>query len=820
MTTGEWHNKLKEIMETSHFYPDENKPSSVASFGGDDEWNEPQDLLAGRESHEGAASTQKSDAFDAFAERHAEFLEAFSFSGRYALSHFDHMADRNAFAKEWQLLGINGKEHLLEARKLWVAMKGEGEVLADAMEKRALDSLERAESDGGHTDRLYHLVHIYASLDASREKIFFSKLLSYEKVWNNPDGSTTGFLCERLGKSGDPSVAPELLRYLDHLVSPEYAASEFRSMRIVRCTRALEEVLGAESAAAYEAYAEKSTTFSEWWEKKKALSLFSPAKAQTSLPEVLSAPFDAKEEAEYLKILEHELESARDLSDSGAVGHDPYFDPHDDHYHDDHEDFPEYPEEADPPSPKERELYQKKTINFYGRFRPHLERPVTLTEENTLRALASVTKKEHSTPEDFLNILSGVIDETELLPELPREWKPDELKTFTKVVCTRALTLAVIENDVERAKNEVMQAVGYLDRQVDVQKDLAGDVSISWCFNFLRRLSGSLDRFSVSAESAGDELPESAKQFFVYHQQFRKMREIPAFEELLAEKLRFIVALRLSEQLSDGDEFLDTEYWTPESFRGVQRSAKEFYRSIEANDVPVYWEASESLDEAGAQRCVVFGRDGRYLFTALKAADFGKGARECKYVLVTRNIENNERRVAVAEYLKQHGVELDSYFIDTGYRGSIPEFAIKALAHAGGVEISDEEVNKRIKLLSSSEFGRQSLAARRKLREGSDPVDRIEDRPHQIESPSFYEVTPDGKLLPHEDPKSSLTQLYAWVVEHSVMRNFAPRFEPEKRVKRPKEMEHHRFLERFVAVRSLPHTRWNFGKMSGEKSIF
>ena len=236
-----------------------------------------------------------------------------------------------------------------------------------------------------------------------------------------------------------------------------------------------------------------------------------------------------------------------------------------------------------------------------------------------------------------------------------------------------------------------------------------------------------------------------------------------------------------------------------------------YYRSVEHSEVPLYWEAREKLEDLDSDRSVVFGRDGRYFFTALKASDFGIGEKELKYAIVTRPMtdayreyeddkDDADARALVAKYLKQNGVTLDFSFIDTGFTGSIPEFSIKCLAESEGVELSSKEIDEKIKLLSSTREKRGELSKKRlNYFSRSSLVDTIEDRPKNIESPNYLVMDDSGRIKPQIVPKEVKEQIYAWVVEHAVLRNFVPRFDPEKKIKyiQQNPLDGYSFIETF-----------------------
>lgn len=500
----------------------------------------------------------------------------------------DNFRDIAHFQLKWEQDHDNygARENLFEARKVWVEMKKGGKEFVDALERRISDALEKDPS------LAYHLIMAHRTLKTEKENAFYATLLANPMVWNSGDSSIAGKICKYLSESRDPVVVPAVVEYIEHICSPEYARLLHRVNDLGRAVNVLMNVLGAEAISLLDAQAEKDSVFKLYWAaKKKKTPIPQHHVGYPSIKE--DPPFALEYEVAYLEQLEQELKQTPKEQDSPD---DPSW--YDD-WENDHSSDGYSPSLHDRDFPKERSPYKKNTINFYGRFRPHLERPVSITQENVLRAFYSVMKKENRTPEDYLNVLSGVVDETELIPELPdEEWTPQMLKALTDIISARIPILATVDRNVEQARGELDQMLRFMNTAV-----FSRDAEKTWhaCQKTLSRLSAHLFEFSPPDEK----LPESAQPFFVYHQRFKKVRQIPAFEELLAEKIRHLAALKLSGQL--------VGHWDLDDIQRIYQDKIKLYGSIDKEDVPIYWEAAEKLDEAGASRLVVFGRDGRYL---------------------------------------------------------------------------------------------------------------------------------------------------------------------------------------------------------------
>lgn len=727
------------------------------------------------------------------------------------------------------------------------------------------------------------MLRTYDSLNAPGAKEFYASILPHPAIWNAYDRSTSHFVLSALEKFRDASVAPVIMDLIANTLSVAYIRADNAEEDAKEIARYFVRTAGARAVEMLESYAEENTTFAGYWQGM-GITLEAQKQKDKMSPHEIVEPqdteFDLHGEELYLVALKAQLAEAIEVGDKFPTAgdsdggwspspHDPYDDGYD-NFNDNNDD--DTPRARRTKSDSERMRYQKKTTNFYGRFLPSAEHPVPLTEKNTIEAVyGMLTNPNYKGEEGYLNILSGVAEDGEIVDALPHEMSVEEFEQVLSTCFARAELLAFTDDRLDAAadlvhqlrsfveltnvsdhemeaeprpavrrvrratplgelpgqnyQNEGATSLGALLRQkldmentnsVDAEHLSNTHVNRHWTRKLndllvdIERRMGNERR--MEGKPADDKLPQSADPFFVYHEGFKKMRRVPAFTELLTEKIRHIAALRLANPTNH-------EYHV--RMQGEFKKQTDLYRAVEEQDVPVYWEAQENLDEAGANRLAVFGRDGKYLFTALKADNFGTDKRTLKYVLVTRNIKESESRETIARYLSQQGVDLDFHFVDTGYRGSIPELAIESLASAGGIEIPSEEVDERIKLLSSSTMGRQALGARHARRTRQDVVHVIEGRPLPIESPSNYEITEDGKLVPEEQTTDISTQLSAWVVEHAVMRNFAPRFdEGPRRKHHESEMRGYAFLERFhggSVVSTHPMELWQGPK--GEKIL-
>ncbi|TSC82562.1 MAG: hypothetical protein G01um101420_229 [Parcubacteria group bacterium Gr01-1014_20] len=463
-----------------------------------------------------------------------------------------------------------------------------------------------------------------------------------------------------------------------------------------------------------------------------------------------------------------------------------------------------------------------KLINFYGRFQPEITNPTELTEANYISALRGVASESSEVKPDYFEkifgFLSGAVAGEVLDAKFTEPPSPRELYQMMSLVYARVAALALYEKQTSQAFAEIENFNSFLDLQV-TEKTKSKEA------NFIGTLKYDLLQLKESITTEKDvmveDLPASADEFSIFSLKHNRSRKIPAFKTLLQERLRWHAALNLalniSETVIEGDQD-QGELWV-QSGPSVDSLSKiistnykdslDLYQTVEKNDTPVYWEAKERLDGLESFRNVVFGRDGLFFFTALKAADFGHGQQDLKYIVVTRNILSldeggDAKRIKekVTRYLKENGVTLDFTFIDTGFIGSIPEFAISCLAEEGDTKLSEDEIDQKITLLSSNRLGRRELSRRGTSERRSaqrSAVGGIEDRPQAINSPSRLCLDEKGRLVPEKVPNSISAQLQAWVVEHTVMRNFSPRVDAKKKIptEKPDPLEGYTYVEDF-----------------------
>ncbi len=716
------------------------------------------------------------------------------------ISGIDRHSKLALFMEKWSEVShdMSSIKNLLEQRKLWFAIKKEGQAFQEFIKEKIHDGLK-----GGSIKDTYHLRNLYQYLGCEDSEHFFVELLDNPAVWNCKDGSTVHNILNFFKKNEAYETEDAIIRYINNTLQPGYSRIAHRDSDLSVAVEALRKIFGDNEAnKLLQSTAEKDATFNGWFQKIKSSYSVSHSWGYSWISEP-TIPDKFNEEVEAARLVKLEAQYNEWLINP-PVKPSESSDSYNDDLYDDLYELPDSLEHSDyylknketPPANKKRKyIYHEagawetgKTINFHGRFVPKLEKAVPLTAENWQDSIFRTI--DESSPDSYLNFLVGVIrgdaEKQKESPELSRE----RIYKAAVLGFGRALSLGILEEKREEALDEV-------DRTRELIIELCSKYGAEE--NFLEYLTDHADQVRgmltgpladlYKEEDSG--LPESAKSFMIYNAWRNKSREIPDFRKLLAEKVRWFLANDLSNnaietEFFDGDTLIKrgTSLERMSDILSEYTKGLSLYKTVEEQDIPVYWEANEKLTDLDVDRAVVFGRDGKYFFTALKAFDFGIGTKELKYVVITSNIREEYRNVnkdRIYKYLKQNGVSLDFNFIDTGYSGSLPELAIKSLADAAGIEISSDEIDKRINLLSSTRLLRKELSRKTRGDQGY-KIDNIEQRPQSMYSPVYLDIDDKGKITPNVVPTSVSNQLQAWVVEHASFRNFAPRLNPEKRI--------------------------------------
>ena len=710
-------------------------------------------------------------------------------------------------------------EDILNSRRVWLECKKAGVNFEKFLQQKLRSALDVTSPNTDSS--VYQLIKIYAGLGSKKSVSFLGNILTHPSILKNPDLSSFGNIVNYIASAQDPRSIKAIKDTFKELENAFQEGSMPRDETYYypSLVRGLLSVYPGSSEDALDEIREESNTFKSWFELQKSIIPFLHKKHEKKEFE----PFDEKFEEERLKELEEEVLELQ-KNPKQHIEWDDYYTPSDD---DPFDLYPQNPLEEDTPiestlieEPEEESKPETpQLINFYRRFRPDASRS-PLTPQEQFTAIVSLAQTKEKNADDILQMLAGYHPKQPVQLETNKMEHPDVLRSIVTLTIARVLSVAVLESRFEGAIDELKETQQYFKRAYEQEKKESKDnysEKLSLLTELQRRLAGYELRIrDIEKQLSLIALPKSADAFLLYHPRFDRVKEIPDFRTLLGEKIRYLLAKQLTNETLHNSSIFSMIEEIIKNFA----SGLELYTDVENNEVPMYWESADTIDERGSDHLVVFGRDGRYFFTALKAQQFGgQEQKKLVYIIVGRSLLHSE--TMVANYLKQHGVSLDFTFIDTGYAGSIPEAAIRYLAKMEGVEISSEEINKKISLLSSSNRsgGRRELS-RKKIGDQSRSIiiQRIEHRAKAFYKPTSLTLEKNGRLVPQKNPKEPNEQLRAWIVEHVSLRNFAPRQNPDKTISylRSNPLKGYRFVAdlRATGIGTHPIELWEQEKGS------
>lgn len=687
----------------------------------------------------------------------------------------------------------------LTAYQLLTRMNEGGEEFKQAFEKYLLQNVSK-----GH--KVYKYLCAYEALESKNKEDFLISMLDKGAIWNDPDSSSAKRILQQLHTCGGEKTVVALINYLNHIYSNDYVRKQLQTY----------DASFVEGELAYYKHKKKLTVDVDF---EKAFD-----KAIEQAPDISSLVHLT--ESKYKEYVKNVIPPEEEPDDFLLDLEDSLFD----------NDYPNdfgpafqpsgklelspgfafkiqgHMPDAKDTNPKatgsaavekkftEHELDASqwewdKRIHWYGRFRGEREDVVEINNDNAITSLIAVTTKKGVSERDYLTFLEGRIKPQDLESVQKKKLGAKDLYALASLAYARALTMAECDHRYAQAGDFSKLASSFLRKKISSVPKPEQPV-IEFLINKLSAFQS--EKLPQVEERKTPEIPKlgsSADPFFIYHSSLQKLREVPSFSELLSERVRWYMANDLKQNIDNIS--IDIAPLTKTRLLGVSgpslarlseiskimEQGRELYRRVETEDVPLYWEANDVAEQMSYDKNVIYGRDGKYFFTALKAHDFGVGNKDLKYIIVTRNMRDAESRGKILQYLQENGVTLDYTHIDTGYSGSLPKFCIDLLAEAEKTDLTSEEVDRRIKLLSSTRQNRDELSRKSGTDSSRDVVGKIEDRPQPIQSPYKLEIDEtSGKLKPKEVPSAISEQIKAWVVEHAVFRNFVPRLEEEKRV--------------------------------------
>ncbi len=303
-------------------------------------------------------------------------------------------------------------------------------------------------------------------------------------------------------------------------------------------------------------------------------------------------------------------------------------------------------------------------------------------------------------------------------------------------------------------------------------------------------------------------LPESANSFFLYHASSGRTKLIADFPTLLRRKIvegDFIQQLsgQIAQNVDGGTNTPDVDYEVkPQDLSTFYRDCLILYKGVSECQVPLYQSVVEKLKRllpleqvkktgADDQQSnsgdiiltppeIYYGRDARGLYLARKAEQFGRAShdqRKLIYVVTTRTLKDEPE---FFPYLYQEGVTFDAYHIDTAWSGTGGRFILHQLANDRQLEFTEEDINRRIKLILSDTSSIESLekpySSHNNFIFNRDVINVIETETELFFGyPHGFQMD-NGRIKPrivyrpyHGDP------IKEWVITQAVTRAFLPK---------------------------------------------
>ncbi len=228
-------------------------------------------------------------------------------SADYYDLHFKHQRNWEQFEKYWNTMGSSSqKQSVLAARKLWVNMKNEGQMLVDFLKNKIKTDLEAGDMNESFKD-----LTVYVDLEGTSDSSFFVKLLDDRAVWSHPDGSMTHTLLKYLQNAKDQESADAVIRFIENTSSPNYGRKDYIEDDLSSPVRALTGIFGRSTAEIIlEEVAEDNSVFKEWFERHKS----DPYIWTVAYSGAVAEPFDPFREGLRLVDLEEEVKEESEFS--------------------------------------------------------------------------------------------------------------------------------------------------------------------------------------------------------------------------------------------------------------------------------------------------------------------------------------------------------------------------------------------------------------------------------------------------------------------------------------------------------------------------
>lgn len=315
------------------------------------------------------------------------------------------------------------------------------------------------------------------------------------------------------------------------------------------------------------------------------------------------------------------------------------------------------------------------------------------------------------------------------------------------------------------------------------------------------------DRFSA-LENIG-----SANGFSMYHAKFDRSRKIPSFKDSLQKKAATVASAFYLEALNEqkGDAAKANTLAT-ERVRKLISEAVRLYEDVHSPRLNVHGEQyapspieamrgfnnwlSDEAEKTHKKGEFHVGRDTLMTtYAARQASEWGKvsgkeRAQKIKHVDISRTIVNNTPRAILANYLKQNGITEDLMGVDTGYRGTGPQDALlavmdpekkaKLITESPDVQVV-QVLDQQIKLMEVNAQAQNRTVEYENKFDGI--VDWMEQLPKYTERSQYLSRSFDegnDKLLVVSTERNPSEQLFAWVIQSAVWREFVAKKKQEE----------------------------------------
>src|SRR3989344_508084 len=236
-----------------------------------------------------------------------EMREHFDSLIKEASSHywtFDKLGNWSKFYHDWEENNLAFKKTFLEVRKIWVKMKEGDTNFKEFFKDKIRDDLNAKAYEA------YRYFTLYQDLYGVGDYKFLSEILDHEAVWTNSDGSLMHNLLQAMGESKSQDCVATIIKYIDHVLSPEYKRKSHIDSDLDNAISAMINIIGEDKTCdILDSLAEADNTLKGWLEKNKIKAKIKNGSIKFYLfGSHRVEEFDLATENERLATLETELE--------------------------------------------------------------------------------------------------------------------------------------------------------------------------------------------------------------------------------------------------------------------------------------------------------------------------------------------------------------------------------------------------------------------------------------------------------------------------------------------------------------------------------